>query len=116
MKKETLKQFVFRKMASNGYVSDAELARFCRDNNWNKKRNMPFYQAEVYKKEYDALECQKNRFDNCENKTINSYKNNYKNAKTKYSLRHDGMEKNQFYKITKSYFLYLKEKGVNEGM
>ena len=115
MKKQTLKQFIFKKMAEQGYVLDKELGRFCRDNNWDEEKDIPFYRAEVYKREYQLLENAKDKFDDCEDVKIESYRNSYKGAKTRYNLRHKGMAENQWWKIPKIYFEYLKENGVKIG-
>jgi len=106
MKKETLKQFVFRKLGAGEYILDQDIAKF------GKEDSIPFYQAKVYEREYSSLESQKNEFDDRKGKTINSYKNSYKNAKTKYCLRWEGIGENRHQPITKAYYLYLKEKGI----
>jgi competence CoiA-like predicted nuclease len=105
----TLKEFVFERMNAVGYISDAELARFCKEQGRSEEKDIPFYQAEVYKREYQNLKYLKERFDDCKNKVIRSYKNSFKGAKTKCYLSYDGMAENTSYKITKSYFNYLKD-------
>lgn len=69
MKKETLKHFIFKKMAKDGWVLDSELAKFIKET-----------KGEEYHKEHDLPFCQ--------------------------------APENQFYKIPKIYFDYLKEKGI----
>ena len=92
-------------MKENGYVLDRELAEF-----QGKEPN--FYQASFYKGEYMKLKSAKDSFDSCEDVIINSYRPSYKHAKTTYTLRHKGMEENQWYVIPKIYFEYLKNKGI----
>ena len=111
--KKTIKQFIFEEMAKGKYITDQELANFLRANNWNEKRDIPFSAAETYKREYKMLEFQKSEFDGKKQKKISSYKNSYKNAKTKYFLEYEGIGDNRQQPITKAYFNYLKEKGVD---
>jgi hypothetical protein len=112
MKKQSLKQFIFRKLGTGKYVLDKDIVKF------GKGENIPFYQAEVYKREYRSLEYQKNYFKEYENHPdtmIGKYKNSYKWAKTKFNLYNETLiGKNRSYKITKSYYLYLKDKGIKE--
>lgn len=112
--KQTLKQFIFQKM-SEGYVLDKDIANFIKKTKgekYYKEHDIPFYQAETYKREYRLLENAKKQFDDCEEKEISSYRNSYKGAKTKYHLHYKGMSENQMWKIPKIYFEYLKNKGV----
>lgn len=99
-------------MEEKNFVLDAEVCRFLGDNNYPEEKDIPFCQVEVYKSEYRSLESQKEAFDNLENKEIHSYRNSYRNAKTKYLLKYKGLEEHQYQPITKVYFLYLKEKGI----
>lgn len=111
---KTLKQFIFQKMAE-GYMTDKDLSEFIKSTKgeeYYKEHDLPYCQAEVYKREYQALENAKNEFDDCEDIVISSYRNSYKGAKTRYNLRHKGMVENQWWKIPKIYFEHLKEKGV----
>jgi len=107
--KENLKQFIFRKLEGGEYILDKDIAQFS-----DKNGDIPFYQAEVYKREYSTLENQKNEFDGREDKTISSYKNSYKNAKTKYYLEYKGIGENRHQPITKAYFNYLLNKGIKK--
>lgn len=113
-RKITLKQFVFEKMAKGEYITDQSVARFLRANNWSEERDIPYSSVETYKREYEMLEWQKSKFDDLEEKTIHSYKNSYKHAKTKYFLEYKGIGENRHQPITKAYFNYLKEKGIKE--
>ena len=105
-----LKQFIFSEMAKGKYITDQDVANFCK--NWSEKRDHPFSAVETYKREYTMLEHQKSEFDGKEDKKISSYKNSYKNAKTKYFLEYKGIGENRHQPITKNYFEYLKLKGV----
>lgn len=103
MKKETLKQFIFKLLSEKGYVLDRDLAKFC-----NGEPN------------YDTVEIYKREWQN-----INWYleNTNYHNDPTaeihkgyrRYVVRNEEIKKiaeNRWQPIPKVYFDYLKKKGV----
>ena len=102
MKKETLKQFIFRKMSKGNYILDQDLARFV-----GKDKEVNFYTAECYKREYLNFENDKQFFKDWEinhNTIIAHYRRRYQISRGE----------NKWYKISKAYFLYLKEKGIKQ--
>lgn len=101
--KKSLKKFIWEEMEKKGYVLDWELAKFC-------GKEVNYYTAEVYKREYNLL-----------NQWINN--NAYHNDPTSeihkgrrmYLVRNEEIKKideNRWMKIPKIYFEYLKNNGV----
>jgi hypothetical protein len=87
------KQLIFRKLEKDGYITDTDLARI-----WGKEPN--FQTAEIYKREFFNLKRDKEYFGDkvCR---IEKFRRSYK-CSTDY-------KGNEWYKISKGYFNYLKE-------
>lgn len=106
---KTLKQFIFERMDKNNYVLDQEVSNFL-----GKEPN--FSATAIYQQEWQTLNNQKLNFEDFIKEKgvyISKYKNSNKYSKTRYTLSKKSMG-NQGWKITKSYFEYLKEKGIKE--
>jgi hypothetical protein len=95
---KNLKQFIFKKMEEQGYILDQELYKFC-------GREPNFSTAEIYKREYLNFKNAKEYFKDFKNPILSHYKK-------RYSIGHKGI--NEWWKIPKSYFLYLKSQGIKE--
>jgi adenylate kinase family enzyme len=117
---KSLKQFIFEKMANDGYVMDKELAKFCGG-------EPDFSLAENYKEQYRRIEREKRNLENYKERfeeyekhpdtLIEKYKNgSYKGAKTRFTLGNKTLlGENKFWKISKNYYEYLKENGIKSG-
>jgi len=72
-----------------------------------KKGRVNLCTVEDYKDEWRRFNHAKERFDDVEDKIIQSYRRNY-------MLKYKGMGEHEWYKIPKIYFNYLKDKGVKD--
>lgn len=106
-----LKQFIFDRLEKGHYITDTDLAKFC-------KGEPNFYQAETYKQEFARLQKAKNDLAEYETHPytkIHKYRPNRKHAKTLFALKNEILiGVGRMYKIPKVYFDYLKNKGLKE--
>lgn len=97
---KSLKQFIWDKMEKGEYILDQDLASFV-----GKDKEVNFYTAECYKREYTAFNNDKNFFKDWETNPetiIAHYRRRYQISRGE----------NKWYKISKNYYNYLKEKGI----
>jgi len=101
--KKSLKKFIYEKLEKGEYISDQDVFNFMGSNDFS------FYTAEQYKDEFRRLEFLKEKFkDFIKDPTVRICKNYRCHILDNHEMR----EKSMVYKIPKTYFDYLKGKGI----